>query len=104
MLVDVVHRHHMISARTHFERVVRDSSASVVCGVGFADLSGFTALTQMLTPPFLSLPAPLCGHVARPNGKVAPKRDFSAEPSHRCRGKSPAARRCRREKAGLFYQ
>jgi len=54
-LIDVVHRHHMISARTHFERVVRDSSASVVCGVGFADLSGFTALTQMLTPAELSV-------------------------------------------------
>ncbi len=54
-LVDVVHRHHMISARSHFERVVRDSSASVVCGVGFADLSGFTALTQMLTPAELSM-------------------------------------------------
>ncbi len=26
--------------------VLRDISASVVCGVGFADLSGFTALTR----------------------------------------------------------
>ena len=49
-LIDVVHRHHLISARTHFEGVLRDTSASVVCGVGFADLSGFTALTQALTP------------------------------------------------------
>lgn len=54
-LIDVVHRHHMISARAHFELVVRDSSASVVCGVGFADLSGFTALTQTLTPAELSM-------------------------------------------------
>jgi class 3 adenylate cyclase len=54
-LVDVVHRHHLISARTHFEGVLRDTSASVVCGVGFADLSGFTALTQMLTPAELSM-------------------------------------------------
>lgn len=53
-LIDVVHRHHVISARSHFERVIRDSSASVVCGVGFADLSGFTALTQRLTPTELS--------------------------------------------------
>lgn len=54
-LIDVVHRHHMVSARTHFERVIRDSSASVVCGVGFADISGFTALTQRLTPTELSV-------------------------------------------------
>ncbi len=53
-LIDVVHRHHIISARTHFERVIRDSSASVVCGVGFADLSGFTALTQKLSATELS--------------------------------------------------
>jgi class 3 adenylate cyclase len=54
-LLDAVHRHHLISARTHFEGVIRDSSANVVCGVGFADLSGFTSLTQMLTPAELSL-------------------------------------------------
>lgn len=53
-LIDVVHRHHLISARTHFEDVLRDTSAAVVCGVGFADLSGFTALTQALTPAQLS--------------------------------------------------
>ncbi|MFZ0833302.1 MAG: adenylate/guanylate cyclase domain-containing protein [Mycobacterium sp.] len=55
VLLDAVHRHHMISARTHFERVVRDSTSNVVCGVGFADLSGFTALTQLLTPAELSM-------------------------------------------------
>jgi class 3 adenylate cyclase len=45
----------LISARTHFEGVIRDpSAASVVCGIGFADLSGFTALTQLLTPEELS--------------------------------------------------
>ena len=33
---------------------MRDTSASVVCGIGFADLSGFTALTQLLTPAELS--------------------------------------------------
>ena len=32
----------------------RGDSASVTCGVGFADLSGFTALTQLLTPAELS--------------------------------------------------
>lgn len=55
VLIDVVHRHHIVSARSHFETVIRDSSASVVCGVGFADLSGFTALTQRLTPTELSM-------------------------------------------------
>ncbi|MDR3655486.1 MAG: adenylate/guanylate cyclase domain-containing protein [Mycobacterium sp.] len=53
-LIDVVHRHHLTSARTYFEGVLRDTSASVVCGVGFADLSSFTALTQALTPAQLS--------------------------------------------------
>ncbi len=53
-LIDIVHRHHLTSARTHFEGVLRDTSATVVCGVGFADLSGFTALTQTLTPAQLS--------------------------------------------------
>ena len=53
-LTDAIHRHHQISARTHFEGVQRDISANVVCGIGFADLSGFTALTQLLTPEELS--------------------------------------------------
>jgi class 3 adenylate cyclase len=53
-LIDVVHRHHLASARTHFEGVVRDTTSSVLCGIGFADLSGFTALTQALTPSQLS--------------------------------------------------
>jgi class 3 adenylate cyclase len=53
-LIDTVHRHHLISARTHFEGVLRDTSATVVCGIGFADLSSFTVLTQALTPAELS--------------------------------------------------
>ncbi len=53
-LIDVVHRHHLTSARSYFEGVLRDTSTSVVCGVGFADLSSFTALTQALTPAQLS--------------------------------------------------
>ncbi|MCV7195839.1 adenylate/guanylate cyclase domain-containing protein [Mycobacterium angelicum] len=53
-LIDIVHRHHLASARTHFEGVIRDTSASVVCGIGFADLSNFTVLTQALTPVQLS--------------------------------------------------
>jgi class 3 adenylate cyclase len=53
-LIDTVHRHHITSARTHFEGVLRDTSATVVCGIGFADLSSFTVLTQALTPAELS--------------------------------------------------
>jgi adenylate cyclase len=54
VLIDAVFRHHTVSARTYFEGVVRDTSASVVCGIGFADLTGFTALTQRLTATELS--------------------------------------------------
>lgn len=53
-LIDAVFRHHTISARTYFEGVIRDATANVVCGVGFADLTGFTALTQRLTPAELT--------------------------------------------------
>jgi class 3 adenylate cyclase len=54
-LIDIVHRHHLTGARTHFEGVLRDTTSNVVCGIGFADLSGFTALTQALTPEQLSV-------------------------------------------------
>lgn len=53
-LIDSVWRHQITSARTYFEHVIQDASASVTCGVGFADLSGFTALTQQLTPTELA--------------------------------------------------
>jgi class 3 adenylate cyclase len=53
-LIDSVWRHQITSARSYFEGIISDSSASVTCGVGFADLSGFTALTQRLTPTELS--------------------------------------------------
>jgi class 3 adenylate cyclase len=53
-MTDAVHRHHLVSTRTFIEGVVSGPSASLVCGVGFADLSGFTALTQQLTPAELS--------------------------------------------------
>jgi class 3 adenylate cyclase len=53
-MIDAVHRQHLVSTRTFIEGVVAGPSASLVCGVGFADLSGFTALTQMLTPAELS--------------------------------------------------
>jgi len=53
-MIDAFHRHHLVSTRTFIEGVVRGPSAGLVCGVGFADLSGFTALTQTLTPAELS--------------------------------------------------
>jgi class 3 adenylate cyclase len=53
-MIDAVHRQHLVSTRTFIEGVVSGPSASLECGVGFADLSGFTALTQMLTPAELS--------------------------------------------------
>ena len=54
-IVAAAYVHHALGVRTHVESVMRDTSASVACGVGFADLSGFTALTQRLTPAELSL-------------------------------------------------
>ena len=53
-MIDAAHRQHLVSTRTFIEGVVRGPSAGLVCGVGFADLSGFTALTQTLTPAELS--------------------------------------------------
>jgi class 3 adenylate cyclase len=53
-MIDAIHRHHLVSTRTFIEGMTRGPSASLVCGVGFADLSGFTALTQTLTPAELS--------------------------------------------------
>ncbi|MGA8330997.1 MAG: adenylate/guanylate cyclase domain-containing protein [Mycobacterium sp.] len=53
-MIDAVHRHHLVSTRTFIEGMTQGPSAGLVCGVGFADLSGFTALTQTLTPAELS--------------------------------------------------
>jgi class 3 adenylate cyclase len=53
-MIDAVHRHHLVSTRTFIEGMARGPSTGLVCGVGFADLSGFTALTQALTPAELS--------------------------------------------------
>ncbi len=50
LLIDAVFRQHIVAARTHFEGVISDASANVTCGIGFADLTGFTGLTQVLTP------------------------------------------------------
>ena len=54
-LLDAVYRQQLRSARVYFEDVARDVSASVDCGIGFVDLSGFTALTQELQPDELSM-------------------------------------------------
>jgi class 3 adenylate cyclase len=53
-MIDAVHRHHLVGTRTFIEGVVRGPSEGLLCGVGFVDLSGFTALTQTLTPAELS--------------------------------------------------
>jgi adenylate cyclase len=53
VLIDAVFRQHIVSARTHFEGVITDASANVTCGVGFADLTGFTQLTQVMEPTAL---------------------------------------------------
>jgi class 3 adenylate cyclase len=53
-LMDTAHRQHLAAARMHFEGVLQDASDTVVCGVGFVDLSDFTSLTQLLTPAELS--------------------------------------------------
>ncbi|MEB3034590.1 adenylate/guanylate cyclase domain-containing protein [[Mycobacterium] nativiensis] len=48
-MIDAVHRQHQVSHRTFLEGLEGGPSASIVCGVGFADLTGFTTLTQVLT-------------------------------------------------------
>lgn len=48
-LMDSAYRHHLDSARKHFEAVEGDVvGLTVRCGVGFADLSGFTTLSGQL--------------------------------------------------------
>lgn len=52
-VLDAVHRHHLEAARRHFE-LVAPSSESVRCGIGFADLSGFTSMSQSMPMRALS--------------------------------------------------
>jgi class 3 adenylate cyclase len=47
-MIDAVHRQHQVSHRTFLEGLAGGPSASILCGVGFADLTGFTALTRVL--------------------------------------------------------
>ena len=48
--LDALHRQHLEATRTHFEDIDNDGVDGVAfrCGVGFADLSGFTAMSQQL--------------------------------------------------------
>jgi class 3 adenylate cyclase len=48
--LDTLHRQHLEATRQHFEGIDRDGTDGVAfrCGVGFADLSGFTSLSQQL--------------------------------------------------------
>ena len=48
--LDSLHRQHLEATRQHFEGIDRDGTDGVAfrCGVGFADLSGFTSLSQQL--------------------------------------------------------
>ncbi len=55
--LDVLFRHHIESARMHFERTESWESvdeSGIRVAVGFADLCGFTGLTQQLTMDGLS--------------------------------------------------
>jgi len=62
--MDAVHRQHLQSTRSYFEQVTHDATTEVTVGVGFADLSGFTALTQRLSSSELSSVLTAFGTVA----------------------------------------
>lgn len=49
-MLDALHRQHLEATRVHFEGIDREveDRAAFRCGVGFADLSGFTRLSQQL--------------------------------------------------------
>lgn len=55
-LLDTLHRQHLDATRAHFETIDRDGTdgVSLRCGVGFADLSGFTRLSSQLSITELS--------------------------------------------------
>lgn len=58
-MLDTLHRQHLEATRVHFEGIDREHAerTAFTCGVGFADLSGFTRLSQQL--PLGSLSAVL---------------------------------------------
>jgi hypothetical protein len=47
-MLDTMHRQHLEATRVHFEGIDIGDRASFRCGVGFADLSGFTHLSSHL--------------------------------------------------------
>ena len=47
-MLDTMHRQHLEATRVHFERVDIGDRAAFRCGVGFADLSGFTQLAHQV--------------------------------------------------------
>ncbi|WP_020103556.1 adenylate/guanylate cyclase domain-containing protein [Mycobacterium sp. 360MFTsu5.1] len=53
-MIEAVHRHHVASAREYFDAIDHREASTVVCGIGFADLSNFTQLTQRLAPDDLT--------------------------------------------------
>ena len=55
-MLDAMHRQHLEATRLHFEDIDREVEGRVMfrCGVGFADLSGFTRLSQELSLSELS--------------------------------------------------
>lgn len=53
VVLDAVHRHHIEAARRHFE-LVAPTPDTMRCGVGFADLSGFTAMSSAMPMTALS--------------------------------------------------
>ena len=56
-MLDAIHRQHLEATRVHFEGIDREveDRAAFRCGVGFADLSGFTRLSQQLPLGELSM-------------------------------------------------
>jgi class 3 adenylate cyclase len=55
-MLDTLHRQHLEATRVHFEGIDREHAERTAfrCGVGFADLSGFTRLSSQLTLDSLS--------------------------------------------------
>ncbi|WP_046319586.1 adenylate/guanylate cyclase domain-containing protein [Mycobacterium sp. UM_Kg1] len=48
-MIDAVHRQHQVTLRTFLEGLSGGPTMGLMCGVGFADLTGFTALTRVLS-------------------------------------------------------
>jgi class 3 adenylate cyclase len=55
-MLDTLHRQHLEATRVHFEDIDREHTERTAfrCGVGFADLSGFTRLSEQLSLADLS--------------------------------------------------